>query len=202
MRMSRKSSCARASLRWPSCVICVPSSCVSTASSRSCACAIWTVGSRIVPVHATETGGEAVRHLLRSWLWRFRRSDSTASCRYGVAARINQFGIRMALGASGSDVVEMVLSGTAWNVGIGLLAGVLLCLIFDKVASEWVTESARDPVILGSVIAVLSAVAVAACLAPARRAAFNRPDGRGAPPVGLSARSSTSVRTRRSRTGG
>jgi ABC-type antimicrobial peptide transport system permease subunit len=52
-----------------------------------------------------------------------------------------------------------------------LLAGVLLCLIFDKVASEWVTERARDPVILGSVIAVLSAVAVAACLAPARRAA-------------------------------
>jgi predicted permease len=90
---------------------------------------------------------------------------------YGVAARTNEFGIRMALGASGRDVVQMVLSGTAWNVGIGLLAGVLLCLIFDKLASEWVTESARDPVILGSVIAVLSAVAVAACLAPARRAA-------------------------------
>jgi ABC-type antimicrobial peptide transport system permease subunit len=90
---------------------------------------------------------------------------------YGVAARTNEFGIRMALGARGRDVVQMVLSGTAWNVGIGLLAGVLLCLIFDKIASEWMTESARDPVILGSVIAVLSAVAVAACLAPARRAA-------------------------------
>jgi ABC-type antimicrobial peptide transport system permease subunit len=64
-----------------------------------------------------------------------------------------------------------VLSGTSWNVGIGLLAGVLLCLVFDKVASQWVTESSRDPLILGSVIVLLLAVAVMACLAPARRAA-------------------------------
>jgi ABC-type lipoprotein release transport system permease subunit len=35
----------------------------------------------------------------------------------------------------------------------------------------WYAARARNPVILGSVMAVLSAVAVAACLAPARRAA-------------------------------
>lgn len=51
------------------------------------------------------------------------------------------------------------------------LAGLLLCLIFDKVASQWVTESARDPLILGGVTLVLLAVAVMACLVPARRAA-------------------------------
>jgi ABC-type lipoprotein release transport system permease subunit len=34
-----------------------------------------------------------------------------------------------------------------------------------------VTESSRDPLILGGVIVVLVAVAVMACLAPARRAA-------------------------------
>ena len=55
---------------------------------------------------------------------------------YGVATRTNEFGIRMALGARARDVVRMVLSGTSWNVGAGLLAGVLLCLIFDKVASS------------------------------------------------------------------
>ena len=54
---------------------------------------------------------------------------------YGVATRTNEFGIRMALGARARDVVRLVLSGTSWNVGAGLLAGVLLCLIFDKVAS-------------------------------------------------------------------
>ena len=79
---------------------------------------------------------------------------------YGVATRTNEFGIRMALGARARDVVRMVLSGTSWNVGAGLLAGVLLCLIFDKVASQWVTESSRDPLILGGVTLLLLAVAV------------------------------------------
>jgi predicted permease len=90
---------------------------------------------------------------------------------YGVATRTNEFGIRMALGARSRDVVRMVLSGTSWNVGAGLLAGVLLCLGFDKLASQFVTESSRDPLILGGVTLLLLAVAVMACLAPARRAA-------------------------------
>jgi predicted permease len=90
---------------------------------------------------------------------------------YGVATRTNEFGIRMALGAGARDVVRMVLSGTSWNVGAGLLAGVVLSLAFDKFASQWVTESSRDPVILGGVTVLLLAVAVVACLAPARRAA-------------------------------
>jgi predicted permease len=90
---------------------------------------------------------------------------------YGVATRTNEFGIRMALGARARDVVAIVLRGTSWNVGAGLLAGVLLCLVFDKVASQWVTESSRDPLILGGVSALLLTVAVMACLAPARRAA-------------------------------
>ena len=47
----------------------------------------------------------------------------------------------------------------------------LLCLGFDKIASQFVTESSRDPLILGGVTLLLLAVAVIACLAPARRAA-------------------------------
>ena len=47
----------------------------------------------------------------------------------------------------------------------------LLCLVFDRVASRWVTESSRDPLILGGVTVLLLAVAVMACLGPARRAA-------------------------------
>ena len=90
---------------------------------------------------------------------------------YGVATRTNEFGIRMALGARARDVVGMVLAGTSWNVAAGLLTGVLLCLIFDRLASQWITESARDPAILGGVTGILLAVAAAACLAPARRAA-------------------------------
>lgn len=90
---------------------------------------------------------------------------------YGVATRTNEFGIRMALGARARDVVGMVLSGTSWTVGVGLATGVALCLLFDKLASTWVTESSRDPAILGGVTLLLLTVAVMACVAPARRAA-------------------------------
>src|SRR5262245_29882359 len=90
---------------------------------------------------------------------------------YGVATRTNEFGIRMALGAKAGDVVRMVLSATSWNVGAGLAVGVVLCIAFDSVASRWVTESSRDPMILGGVTLLLLAVSVIACLAPARRAA-------------------------------
>jgi len=90
---------------------------------------------------------------------------------YGVATRTNEFGIRMALGARTRDVVRMVLSGTTWTIGIGLLVGVGLCLLLDKLASYWLAESAKDPMILAGVIALLLAVSVMACVAPARRAA-------------------------------
>jgi putative ABC transport system permease protein len=90
---------------------------------------------------------------------------------YGVAARTSEFGIRMALGARARDVVRMVLSGMFWTVAAGLAAGVALSLLFDKLASAWVTETARDPLILGGVTLLLLAVAAIACLPPARRAA-------------------------------
>ena len=90
---------------------------------------------------------------------------------YGVATRTNEFGIRMALGARARDVVAMVLSGTFWNVAGGLAAGVILCLLVDRLATQWVAESSKDPLILGGVTVLLLAVAIGACLAPARRAA-------------------------------
>jgi predicted permease len=90
---------------------------------------------------------------------------------YGVATRTNEFGIRMALGAKANDVVRIVLAATAVNVGVGLLCGVVLSLIFDKVAAKWVAESSRDPLILVGVTLLLVTVAGLASLAPAHRAA-------------------------------
>jgi ABC-type lipoprotein release transport system permease subunit len=48
---------------------------------------------------------------------------------------------------------------------------VILCLVVDRLATQWVAESSKDPLILGGVTVLLLAVAVVACLAPARRAA-------------------------------
>jgi predicted permease len=90
---------------------------------------------------------------------------------YGVATRTNEFGIRLALGAHGSDVFRMVLTSTALNVGAGVVAGIILSIVFDKLATRWVFESSRNPLVLAGVTAILIVAATAACFVPARRAA-------------------------------
>jgi ABC-type antimicrobial peptide transport system permease subunit len=90
---------------------------------------------------------------------------------YGVATRTNEFGIRMALGANTRSLVRTAVAATSVNIGAGVAAGLLLSLIFDRIASRWVTESSRDPLILGGVTILLVAMAALACFAPARRAA-------------------------------
>ena len=90
---------------------------------------------------------------------------------YGVATRTNEFGIRMALGAKAADIFRLVLSSTAISVGAGLAAGLVLSVAFSKLATKWVTESSRDPLILAGVTFLLIAAAAAASFIPARRAA-------------------------------
>jgi predicted permease len=90
---------------------------------------------------------------------------------YGVATRTNEFGIRMALGAKAADVFRLVLSSTAMSLGIGLAAGLILSVAFNKLSTKWVSESSRDPLILLFVTLILIAAAVSASLVPARRAA-------------------------------
>jgi hypothetical protein len=90
---------------------------------------------------------------------------------YGVATRTNEFGIRMALGAKGRDMIRLVLSATSISVGAGLAAGLILSLVFDRFSRQWLSESSRDPLILGGLAGLLLAVAGLACWGPARRAA-------------------------------
>lgn len=90
---------------------------------------------------------------------------------YGVATRTNEFGIRMALGAKARDIVRIVVSAMLVHVSAGLAAGLVLSILFDSIAARWVTESSRDPFLLGAVTVLLIAVAGLACLLPARRAA-------------------------------
>src|ERR1700719_1544580 len=94
---------------------------------------------------------------------------------YGVATRTNEFGIRMALGARAADVFRIVLSSTAVNVGTGLAVGLALSVALDKLATKWVAQSSRDPLILTGVTLLLLTAAVLACLVPARRAAATDP---------------------------
>jgi putative ABC transport system permease protein len=94
---------------------------------------------------------------------------------YGVATRTNEFGIRLALGAKSADVFRLVLSSTSGSVGAGLGVGLILSLAFSKLATRWVNETSRDPLILTGVTLLLVGAAVAASLVPARRAASTDP---------------------------
>jgi predicted permease len=89
-----------------------------------------------------------------------------------VAARTQEIGIRMALGANASSVLRMVLSGGLGPAIAGLCLGLLGSLALGRTISTFLYEtSALDPLIYAAVTVLLLGVTTAACLAPARRAA-------------------------------
>jgi len=89
---------------------------------------------------------------------------------YSVAQRTNEFGIRMALGAQRGHVLNIVFTSILAAVGGGVVTGLVLALALNKVVARWAEGSSRDPLMLVGAMALLSAVAVVACLIPARRA--------------------------------
>jgi putative ABC transport system permease protein len=90
---------------------------------------------------------------------------------YDVTRRTREIGIRMALGATARQVVELVLGETLWLVGIGVVIGLGAALI----ATRWVESllfglQPHDPLTIGLAVLVLLAVAALAGYLPARRA--------------------------------
>jgi ABC-type antimicrobial peptide transport system permease subunit len=90
---------------------------------------------------------------------------------YLVAQRTREIGIRMALGSTARGIFRLVLrEGTilvATGVGLGL-AGVRA--LRSAIESQVYGVQLTDPFVLGGVALGLIAVALAACLLPARRA--------------------------------
>ena len=89
---------------------------------------------------------------------------------YGVAQRTNEFGIRMALGATRGHVLAIVFGSTARAVIGGLACGVLLSLLLTKVLSKWAEGSTQNPLVFAAVTILLTVTCALATLIPARRA--------------------------------
>jgi putative ABC transport system permease protein len=95
---------------------------------------------------------------------------------YSVAQRRNELGIRMALGATGSDLRTLVLRQGLAPVVIGLATGLAGALALGRVLSGLLFGvSSTDPLTMSVVAAVLLMVAAAACYVPALRAIRSDP---------------------------
>lgn len=90
---------------------------------------------------------------------------------YLVQLRTKEIGIRVALGSGTGDVFRLVLFEGVLIIGIGLAAGLTGAFALRRfIESQLYGVSSADPVVLLAVAGVLSAVALVACVIPARRA--------------------------------
>ena len=90
---------------------------------------------------------------------------------YVVSQRTREVGIRMALGAQGSDVLRMITWHGMTLAAIGVGIGLILALALARVLSSMLIGiSVYDLTIFLSVPALLALVAFVACFFPARRA--------------------------------
>jgi len=95
---------------------------------------------------------------------------------FSVSRRTREVGIRMALGASGGDVVRMIFGQGIWQLGIGMAVGLAMALGVSQLLKIILFQvEPRDPVIYGGVALTLVAVGLVACLVPAKRATLVDP---------------------------
>ncbi|HSL22234.1 MAG TPA: ABC transporter permease [Vicinamibacterales bacterium] len=91
---------------------------------------------------------------------------------YLVTQRTREIGIRLALGSTSTDILSLVVREGLTVVGIGFVIGFGGALALRRVLeSQLYGVRATDPSAFGLAIVVLGAVALAACLIPAWRAA-------------------------------
>jgi predicted permease len=90
---------------------------------------------------------------------------------YTVTRRRREIGVRMALGASRTQVVRSVLGQGLATTGIGVAAGIAAALVLTRTIESWLFGvRPTDPVTFAAVVGVLALVAILACYVPARRA--------------------------------
>ena len=123
---------------------------------------VWRMPSRIV---AALSGALGVLALLLASIGVY------GVVSYSVSRRVHEIGVRMALGADGSEIMNLVLRQAMRPVLVGGLVGVAGCAAVSQVLSSMLFGlSAHDPVAFISVPLFLLAVALIASYVPARGA--------------------------------
>jgi putative ABC transport system permease protein len=94
---------------------------------------------------------------------------------YSVTQRTHEIGVRMALGASSTDVLKMIvrqgLTLTLVGVGLGLVGAFIVTQLITSLLSGLLFQvGTHDPLTFVGIALLLALVALLACLIPARRA--------------------------------
>ena len=88
-----------------------------------------------------------------------------------VSQRTREFGVRMALGATRTWVLTMVLKQGLGLVALGLVLGLAAASAFSTALSAYLFATPpRDPLVLLAVAGIFLIAGLLACLGPARRA--------------------------------
>ncbi|MEO8126177.1 MAG: ABC transporter permease [Bryobacteraceae bacterium] len=91
---------------------------------------------------------------------------------YSVVQRTHELGVRSALGASGGELLRLVIGGGMLLTGVGVVVGLAGAFALTRLLSSFLFGvTATDPLTIGAVAALLGSVALLACFVPARRAA-------------------------------
>lgn len=91
---------------------------------------------------------------------------------YGVARRVPEIGVRMALGADRFSVVKLILRGAAIETLLGLLAGIPMAIFAGRMLESQLFEvKGVNLTSLAGACAVMVLSALVASIVPARRAA-------------------------------
>jgi ABC-type antimicrobial peptide transport system permease subunit len=88
-----------------------------------------------------------------------------------VSHRLQEFGVRMALGASRPQILTLVIGQGLRLVIVGLVVGIAGSLVLTKVLASYLfATKSSDPVTLGLVALALLVTGVLSCAGPAWRA--------------------------------
>jgi ABC-type antimicrobial peptide transport system permease subunit len=94
---------------------------------------------------------------------------------FSVSSRTREFGIRMALGAKPRDILQDVLRQGVSMATIGVIAGVILGIVFARGLGRYITEVQLPgtPAFLISGFVILAAAVIASAVPAARAARVN-----------------------------
>lgn len=142
-----------------------------------------------IPVYSAATLNdrwEGERAEARSFAWLMGALAAVASllagfglyavASFAAAGRVRENGVRVALGARPADIARHAVGEGLRLVALGAVLGLAGAMALGRLAQSILFEtSATDPVVYVAVTAFLATIGLAACLAPALRAATTDP---------------------------